>query len=57
MRDGLFRWSEKCYFGLLTHILARGNDLKLKRSGFVSHKHSFSLQKSLSDGLEWCGLL
>ncbi len=41
------------------HILAGSNDLKLKclNDEFVSYKHSFSLHKTLTDGLERCGLL
>ncbi len=41
-----------CY-GLCAHILARSNILKLKRlDGFITD--SFSLQKSLTDGLLTC---
>ncbi len=42
-----------------TPILARNNGLIFKHLNdiFVSCKHSFSLHKTLTDGLEWCGLL
>ncbi len=44
---------------LLRIILARNSGLKLKRlDEFVSYKHAaFLSHKTLSDGLEWCGLL
>ncbi len=29
----------------------------LTLNGFVSYEHSFSLHKTLTDELEWCGLL
>ncbi len=31
--------------------------VKCLNDGFVSYKHSFSLLKTLTDGLEWCVLL
>ncbi len=46
-------WIIRDYFSWLS------NGLKLKHfnDGFVSHKHSFSMNQTLTDGLEWCGLL
>ncbi len=41
-------------------MLARSNGLKLKclNVGFVSYKQAaFLLHRTLTDGLEWCGLL
>ncbi len=45
------------YYGLWTDILAKSNDLKLKRlDGFISYKHA-AFHKMLIDGLESCVLL
>ncbi len=53
--DGLFHW--RMYYGLWTDILAKSNDLKLKRlDGFISYKHA-AFHKMLIDGLESCVLL
>ncbi len=54
--DGLFHWKKR-YYGLWTGILARSSSLKLKKLWLIYHKHSFSLHKMLTDGLERCGLL
>ncbi len=40
----------------LLWILARDENFKLKHP-FVSYKHSFSLLKTLTGGLEWCGII
>ncbi len=54
-RDGLFHL-RKCYYGLWT----RSNGLKLKMSYWwicFLQTCSFSFLKTLTDGVEWCGLL
>ncbi len=56
---GLWCERQEMIFSLheaLLWILARYENFKLKHP-FVSYKHSFSLLKTLTDGLEWCVLL
>ncbi len=52
--DALFHWRKR-YYGLWTCILARSESIKLKTSWWICF--SFCLLKTLTDGLEWCGLL
>ncbi len=55
----LFHWMKQ-YYRIWTHNVAKSNGLKSKHldDGFVSlKKFNFSFQKTLTDGLEWCGLL
>ncbi len=47
--NGLFHWRKRYYFSW--------KQLEFLNDGFVSYKHSFTLHKTLTDGLEWCGLL
>ncbi len=56
--EELIHW-RKHYYELWTHILAIRNGLQLKclNGIFVAYRHSFLLHKTLTDGLEWCGLL
>ncbi len=57
-RDGLFHWRN--YYGLWDGILARRDGLNLKRLNdvfFFLQTHSFSLYKTLTDGLVSYGLL
>ncbi len=53
-----FHWRQQ-YYGLWICILDRSKSLKLKTSWWICFLQtwSFSVHTTLTDGLEWCGLL
>ncbi len=53
--DGIFTGGTWCYYGLWTRILARSNSLNDVLMDFFLT--DMQLLKTLTDGLEWCGLL
>ncbi len=54
--DGSFHWSN-CYYELWIRVLAGSDCLKLTWWICFLQTHIFWLHKTLTDGLEWCGLL